>query len=378
MVKAIQFSVEDLQTPVDLERVLRQFQAAISIAPTSPASPPVSLSDLAKQIAPLVGTQLQAGGGSPLNLTGLLPSGGSSALIEDTHANRLALNTPPKAANLAFFETDRKALYASGVVAGAIVWIYASGQYVSTFANRPADLGTNDNGFLFFATDQDSVWIWTGAAWDTITRRILFNGGSSIIFTAILSLDRTLTLPDATGNVPSLPTVATTETGSGAIVRTTSPTIATPTIADLTNMQHSHLNAAGGGVLDAAAIASGVLANARISASGTWVPTFANLTVVAGTGAATYTGLWWSLGPLVFIKWQISTSGTCTTASTSNLTSITNLPFTINAAGLFTFTVSDNNISNIGVGLFYTGTTAYTPTWAARGGSVTGSGWYAI
>lgn len=40
-------------------------------------------------------------------------------------------------------------------------------------------------------------------------------------------------------------------------------TLTTPTIADLTNATHSHQNAAGGGTLDAAAIASGTLATAR-------------------------------------------------------------------------------------------------------------------
>jgi hypothetical protein len=46
-----------------------------------------------------------------------------------------------------------------------------------------------------------------------------------------------------------LATLLSDETGSGANVFATSPTIVTPTIASLTNMQHTHLNAAGGGVL---------------------------------------------------------------------------------------------------------------------------------
>lgn len=53
-------------------------------------------------------------------------------------------------------------------------------------------------------------------------------------------------------------------TGSGDVVRTTSPTIVTPTIADLTNMVHSHQNNAGGGSLDGAAIGSGTVARARL------------------------------------------------------------------------------------------------------------------
>lgn len=44
------------------------------------------------------------------------------------------------------------------------------------------------------------------------------------------------------------------ETGSGALVFADTPTILTPTIASFINANHTHLNAAGGGVLTAAAI----------------------------------------------------------------------------------------------------------------------------
>jgi hypothetical protein len=170
MPKAIQFSVEDLKTPVDLERVLRQFQAAITVAGTTgPAATaaPMSLAAEAAALAPLISQQLQLGGSAPLNLTGLL-SGGSSALIEDTHANRLAVYTPPKSAGLVFLETDRNVLYASGTVAGAIAWIYAAGGYSSTLANQPKDLGANDTGFLFTSTDGNTQYEWNGTVWVTV------------------------------------------------------------------------------------------------------------------------------------------------------------------------------------------------------------------
>lgn len=78
---------------------------------------------------------------------------------------------------------------------------------------------------------------------------------------------RTYTFPDSDGNIPALPTQAITETGSGAIVRTTSPTIVTPIVASLTNMNHNHQNGAGGGLLDAGAINTGTFADARLSAN---------------------------------------------------------------------------------------------------------------
>lgn len=53
-------------------------------------------------------------------------------------------------------------------------------------------------------------------------------------------------------------------TGTGAFVRDTSPTIVTPVIASFSSAQHNHQDAAGGGALDAAAIAAGTLNTARL------------------------------------------------------------------------------------------------------------------
>jgi hypothetical protein len=49
------------------------------------------------------------------------------------------------------------------------------------------------------------------------------------------------------------------ETGSGALVFGTSPTLVTPTVADLSNMQHDHEDAAGGGTLGPAALTNGIV-----------------------------------------------------------------------------------------------------------------------
>lgn len=54
-------------------------------------------------------------------------------------------------------------------------------------------------------------------------------------------------------------------TGTTAVFQG-SPTLTTPTIADLSNATHSHQSAAGGGTLDAAAIAAGTLDAARLAA----------------------------------------------------------------------------------------------------------------
>lgn len=72
------------------------------------------------------------------------------------------------------------------------------------------------------------------------------------------------------------------ETGTGAAVFADTPTIVTPTIASFTNATHSHQDAAGGGTLNAAAIASGTLSSARIpDLSATYQPKDAELDVWA-------------------------------------------------------------------------------------------------
>ena len=84
-----------------------------------------------------------------------------------------------------------------------------------------------------------------------------------------------ITITDDTGNNEvdvDLGAVAVTQlsdvsakTGTGStVVMSGSPTITTPTIADLSSATHGHQSAAGGGTLDAAAIGSGTLATARI------------------------------------------------------------------------------------------------------------------
>lgn len=87
------------------------------------------------------------------------------------------------------------------------------------------------------------------------------------------------------------------ETGSGALVFGTSPTIVTPTIASFANANHSHQDAAGGGTLSGAAIASGTVAEARIDSAitrDTEIDSSAELRTLitdeTGTGAAVFAG----------------------------------------------------------------------------------------
>lgn len=99
--------------------------------------------------------------------------------------------------------------------------------------------------------------------------------GSVIISQAAVSAARNWAFPDASGA---------TFVGTTATQTLTNKTLTTPTIASLTNAQHTHQSAAGGGTLDAAAIAAGTLPVAR---GGTGVTASTGSTNVVLSGSPT-------------------------------------------------------------------------------------------
>jgi hypothetical protein len=62
-------------------------------------------------------------------------------------------------------ETDRMVIYQSRLLFTTPTWVYVAGGMVSTLANLPTDLGTNDVGFLFYATDYYHLYRWSGTVW---------------------------------------------------------------------------------------------------------------------------------------------------------------------------------------------------------------------
>jgi hypothetical protein len=78
-------------------------------------------------------------------------------------------------------------------------------------------------------------------------------------------------------------------TGSNNYVKATSPTIVTPTIADLTNMTHTHSNAAGGGVLGVAALAGVPMMSWSANLSGTGITASTTVFLKAYSGGTTTT-----------------------------------------------------------------------------------------
>lgn len=150
-------------------------------------------------------------------------------------------------------------------------------------------------------------------------------------------------LPNFSPGLPSPAAVVSEETalahftGTGATVRKISPVIVAPTIADLTNMQHSHQNAAGGGALSAAAITSGTLTDARLSSN---VPLkdaansfSANQTVdadlklgTAGNGLYVKEGANATLGRAVLV-------GGTVTVNTTKVTALSEIFLSVNVPG---------------------------------------------
>jgi hypothetical protein len=204
-------------------------------------------------VTPALGTPAS---GTATNLTGLPISTGVSGLGTGVAT---FLGTP-SSANLASALTDE------------------TGSGVAVFATTPA-LGTARLGGT--TTFGGSVGAADSIDINQVAGQITFEGSTADANETFLGVtnptaDRNWTLQDATDTVVGR---ATTDT-------LTNKTLTTPTIASFTNATHDHLNAAGGGTLNASAITAGQLTAAR---GGTGLDTSASTGVPrisAGTWSA--------------------------------------------------------------------------------------------
>lgn len=113
------------------------------------------------------------------------------------------------------------------------------------------ELTTSGSGSVILATSPTLVT----PALGTPSAIVLTNGTGLPISTGITGLGTGVATFLATPSSANLLAAVTDETGTGALVFGTSPTIVTPTIASFTNATHNHQNAAGGGTLTEAALA---------------------------------------------------------------------------------------------------------------------------
>lgn len=92
----------------------------------------------------------------------------AGVVLEGTHAVRLASFAPAGyALGVLFWETDRTALYRVASVAGVNAWVLMlTRPQLVALASRPADLGTNDAGYLVTLSDVGQIMQrWSGTAW---------------------------------------------------------------------------------------------------------------------------------------------------------------------------------------------------------------------
>lgn len=132
------------------------------------------------------------------------------------------------------------------------------GSGVATFLGTPTSANlaaalTNETGTgaAVFATSPTLVTPILG----TPTSGTLTNATGLPITSGVSGLGTNVATFLATPSSANLSAVVTDETGSGALVFGTSPTIATPTIASFANANHTHQNSAGGGKITEAAFA---------------------------------------------------------------------------------------------------------------------------
>lgn len=113
------------------------------------------------------------------------------------------------------------------------------------------------------------------------------------------------------------------------------------------------------------------------SVDGTWTPTFTSLTVVNGTGSATYSGRYSRIGRTVSYTIKIVCTGTATTAATAGTTYCT-LPI---AASQDDANAAVNTTTKIAIGIGYLDSTndrCYPAGWSATGNTIVISGKYEV
>lgn len=113
------------------------------------------------------------------------------------------------------------------------------------------------------------------------------------------------------------------------------------------------------------------------SVQGTWTPVFTNLTVVNGTGGATYTGRYSRIGRTVFFNIQIVCTGTATTSSTVGSTYCT-LPTAVGVSDGCDVINATSNVSVGSGGISSSTDTCYPAGWIATGNTICITGKYEV
>lgn len=149
--------------PRSTDDMLRSLQKAYerinSLQNTVSSIPaPLSESQIKALIGPTAQQAISTGGSNPVFITQITGSSDLDQVLYGTHADR---PSPPAVHGTAlYYETDRTVIYI--LING--VWVYATGIMRAALASLPT-LTTADTGFLFYSTDYQHTYLWSGAAW---------------------------------------------------------------------------------------------------------------------------------------------------------------------------------------------------------------------
>jgi len=92
------------------------------------------------------------------------PASSTGTCLQGTHAARLAQDATSLTPGTQFWETDRFSIYIVRAIGKSGTWAWEAGFYASASANIPSDLGKADNGFVFYATDQETLYVFNGTS----------------------------------------------------------------------------------------------------------------------------------------------------------------------------------------------------------------------
>lgn len=148
-------------------------------------------------------------------------------------------------------------------------------------------------------------------------------------------------------------------------------------ITDIATRNHDSMQSIQGGTAGEHYHLTAAELSTIASVNGTWTPTFTSLTVVNGTGGATYSGRYSKMGRTVFYTVKIVCTGTATTTSTAG-TTYCDLP--IAATQDDTVDVA-NATTRLAVGSGYLDSTndrCYPSAWTATGNTIIISGKYEV
>jgi hypothetical protein len=230
----------------------------------------------------------------------------------------------------------------SDLTANTIVGTDAANDLISLTTSAHISARITDetgSGALVFATSPTLVT----PALGTPASGVLTNCTGLPIATGVTGLASGVATFLATPSSSNLRSAVTDETGSGALVFGTSPTVVTPTIASFANSTHNHTNSAGGGTITEAAISNLGTAAALVAD---------NLSVFAATTSAQLAGV---------ISNETGSGALCFATSPTLVTPALGTP----ASGVLT------NATGLPVGGLANGTDGELITWNASGVAAT-------